>query len=165
MSVNKFRPHVFLIPEDDADRQLAIGFLGHFAVDDRVVDMRDPAGGWIKVLDVFEEEYLMKLRGSDKAHLVMLIDFDDKDIAGRRDLFEQRIPDDVKPRVFVIGSKVDPEALQRELGMTREQIGKALAEDCLKKDFELWRHAHLVHNGSELERMSQVVKPILFQHQ
>ena len=163
MSVNKFRPHVYLIPEDDADRQLAIGFLDHFAVDDRVVDIRDPAGGWIKVLEIFEDEYLKKLRGSDKAHLVMLIDFDDKDIASRRAHFEERIPDDVKSRVFVIGAKVDPEALQREFEMTRERIGTALAEDCLKNDFELWRHAHLVHNSSELERMSKTVKPILFQ--
>lgn len=162
MSVNKERPHVFLIPEDDADRQLAIGFLDHYAVADRFVDLRDPAGGWSKVLDVFEEEYLRRLRGSENAHLVMLIDFDEK-IDIRRAQVEQRIPTDVRSRVFFVGPKGTPETLRRELGMSRERIGNALADDCLKKEFELWRHPHLIHNKDELQRMIEVVKPILFQ--
>src|SRR5437763_1041855 len=136
MSVNKFKPHVFLIPEDDADRQLAIGFLDHYAVADRVVDMRDPAGGWSKVLDVFEVEYLKLLRSSENAHLVMLIDFDEK-IEVRRAHVEQRIPVEVRSRVFFVGSKGTPETLRRELGMSPDRIGRALAEDCLKKELEL----------------------------
>ncbi len=107
--VNRYRPHVWLIPEDDADRELAVGFLNHEAVADRVVGVRAPAGGWHEVLDVFESEYLPQLRRHLGAHVVMLIDFDGDE--SRRAHFEARIADDVRPRVFVIGSKDDPETL------------------------------------------------------
>ncbi len=168
MSINKHQPHVWIIPEDRADEQLANGFIQHPAIDRavaaRAVQVVRPAGGWTAVIEMFIREYVSWLRRfADHAHVVMLIDFDDKDIEGRRAHFDRNIPEDVKPRVFVIGSKVDPEALQRELSMTRERIGSALAEDCLKQDSELWRHEHLVHNSSELERMSTTIKPILFQ--
>jgi hypothetical protein len=76
MSVNKYRPHVRLLPEDDANRQLVLGFLNHEAIADTVVDVRAPAGGWHEVLDVFESEYLPQLRRHQGAHVVMLIDFD-----------------------------------------------------------------------------------------
>ena len=168
MSINKYGPHVWIIPEDSADEQLANGFIQHSALDRavaaRAVQVVPHAHGWPTVIELFTREYISWLRRfKDHAHVVMLIDFDDKDIEGRKAHFDRSIPEDVKARVFVIGSKVDPEALQRELGMTRERIGAALAEDCLKKDFELWRHEHLVHNRSELERMTKIVKPILFQ--
>jgi len=163
MSVNKHRPHLFLIPEDDANRQLAVGFLNHYAVTDRVVDMRNPAGGWSKVLDVFETEYLKLLRGNENGHVVMLIDFDEK-VDDRRALFEQRIPHDLRSRVFVLGSKDEPETLKRELKKKPfESIGGELALGCLKDDLGLWGHAHLMHNNSELQRLVKLVKPILFQ--
>lgn len=37
MSVNKYKPHVFVIPEDDADRQIADGFVLHPGVAARQV--------------------------------------------------------------------------------------------------------------------------------
>ncbi len=160
MMVNRYRPHVWLIPEDDADRQLAVGFLNHEAVADAVVGVRAPAGGWHEVLDVFESEYLPQLRRYQGAHVVMLIDFDGDE--SRRAHFEGRIADDVKPRVFVVGSKDDPETLRRELGMSLEKIGRELAQDCLADELRLWLHPHLVHNGAELRRMTRVIKPILF---
>lgn len=126
--VNRYRPHVWLIPEDDADRELAVGFLNHEAVADRVVGVRAPAGGWHEVLDVFESEYLPQLRRHLGAHVVMLIDFDGDE--SRRAHFEARIADDVRPRVFVIGSKDDPETLARDgnvAGKNRQGIGPGLS--------------------------------------
>ena len=161
MMVNKYRPHVWLIPEDDANRQLANGFLLHDAVDDRKVNVRAPAGGWAKVLEVFEGEYLPLLRGSMNAHVVMLIDFDENE--NRKERFENRIPEELKPRVFVIGSKSDPERLKGELKMTLEEIGGKLAQDCLNDAFKLWQHPQLIHNEREVQRLVQVVKPIVFQ--
>jgi hypothetical protein len=161
MSVNKFKPHVWIIPEDRADEELANGFLLHYAVAERAAQVARPAGGWSKVLDVFETEYL-KLLQNPNAHVIMLIDFDEK-IEDRKTHFERRIPEGVRSRVFVIGSKGTPESLKRELGMTLERIGTALAEDCLEKDFEVWHHAHLMHNSDELQRLVDIVKPILFQ--
>ncbi len=162
MSVNKHRPHVYLIPEDDANRQIALGFLDHYAVSDRVVDLRSPAGGWRKVLEVFESEYSKLISGNPNAHVVMLIDFDER-IEARRSEIDERIPGDVKPRVFVIGSRNEPETLKSELSMAFERIGQELAQDCLKDDLGRWTHPHLSHNSVELQRLVAVVKPILFQ--
>ena len=46
MSVNKAKPHLYVIPEDDADRQIAKGFVLHGRVDERRVQVVEPAGGW-----------------------------------------------------------------------------------------------------------------------
>jgi len=162
MSVNKYRPHVILIPEDDANRQLAVGFLGHYAVADRVVEMRDPAGGWGRVLDIFESEYLNLLRANENAHVVMLIDFDEMG-DDRKSQCNQRIPDDLKSRAFLIGSRETPEALKKELGMPSEKIGEALAQDCNSNELGRWHHPHLRHNLDELRRMTSVLKQIVFQ--
>ena len=160
MMVNYYRPHVWLIPEDDADRQLANGFMNHDAVDDNRISVRAPAGGWSKVLDVFENEYVPRLRNYRDHHVVMLIDFDD--VEGRMTQFEQRIPDDVRSRVFVIGPKDEPEDLKRELGMTFEKIGRELAQNCLEGGYDLWQHPHIRHNNAELQRLVAAVRPILF---
>jgi hypothetical protein len=161
MRANKYRPHVLLIPEDDANRQFANGFLLHDAVDENRVDIRSPAGGWTKVLEIFESEYLHLLRGSPYAHVIMLIDFDE--VEDRILQFEHRIPQDVSSRVFVIGAKDEPETLKGQLKMGLEKIGFALAQDCFKGEFEVWNHSHLIHNRAELLRLVDVVKPILFQ--
>jgi hypothetical protein len=82
MSVNKYKPHIVLIPEDDANRQLAIGFLQHYAVNTGVMDIRAPAGGWPEVLAIFQKEYVKYLHAYSNAHVCMLVDFDDN-IEGR----------------------------------------------------------------------------------
>jgi hypothetical protein len=43
--MNKYRPHVIVIPEDDANRQIANGFLLHPAIATRAVGVMPPAGG------------------------------------------------------------------------------------------------------------------------
>lgn len=77
MSANKYKEHIYLIPEDDKDRQLAVGFLGCEAVASRVVIPLPPAGGWPKVLSLFEGVYIPILRNNQMAHVVMVIDFDE----------------------------------------------------------------------------------------
>jgi hypothetical protein len=161
MSVNKYKPHVWVIPEDDANRQIIDGFLLHDAVAHRAVGVRGPAGGWAKVLSVFVEEYLPLLAGSPNCHVVMIVDFDETE--DRRDHFGKSIPVEVGSRVFVIGSKDNPEKLKHELKMTFEEIGKALAEGCFQRELSLWDHLHLIHNKAELQRLVDVVRPILFQ--
>ena len=160
MSVNKYLPHVLVIPEDDANRQLALCFLDHEAVEARVVGLEKPAGGWAKVLELFEAVYLPMLNNSRNAHVIMLIDFDQQE--DRRPRFDAKIPDDLRDRVFVIGSQDTPESLRSALSMTWEKIGAELAQDCFNNEFKLWAHPHLSHNAKELERLVEVVRPILF---
>jgi hypothetical protein len=161
VSVNKFRPHVVVIPEDRADSELANGFQQHYAVNFRAIDIKPEAGGWQHVLDKFESDFVQYLRNYREGHVVMLIDFDEKGEA-RRSKCEQRIPDDLKSRVFVIGTSDTPEDLKKELNLTFEQIGEALAQDCSREDLGRWGHPHLVHNRAELQRMASIIKPIIF---
>src|SRR4029077_4637803 len=123
-------PHVYVIPEDDADRQIADGFVLHPQVDDRRIQVVPPAGGGSKVLKTFQDEYIPRLRKYQHTHVVMLIDFDDQ-VEKRKADFEQEIPAEFRTRVFVIGSKRTPETLKRETKLKSfEEIGKSLADDC-----------------------------------
>jgi hypothetical protein len=92
---------------------------------------------------------------------VLLIDFDD-DIEGRTSRFNEAIPEDVKPRVFVIGGKHDPQSLKRSMTISLTEIGKNLAADCDGDTLEYWNHEQLQHNDSERLRLVQTVKPFLF---
>lgn len=160
--MNKYLPHVYVIPEDDRDRQIADGFVLHDQVKDSRIKVAPPAGGWLKVLETFRDEYISKLFDYQGAHVVMLIDFDDQ-VEQRKTRFEQGIPEELKTRVFVVGSKQDPETLNRALkNIGFEKIGEYLAADCSANSAELWDHEQLQHNDAERQRLVQTVKPFLF---
>jgi hypothetical protein len=54
MSVNKSQPHVFVLPEDKANREMANGFHRELACyRQRQMQVIRPAGGWNKVLELF----------------------------------------------------------------------------------------------------------------
>jgi len=53
MAVNVYKPHLFVIPEDDADRQFAVGFEFDFRLKLRAMQVMPVAGGWLKVVDKF----------------------------------------------------------------------------------------------------------------
>ncbi len=161
MSMNKYAPHVYIIPEDDRDRQIAHGFVNHDKVDDRRIRVMPLARGWRHVLETFQDEYIQTLRNYLQAHVVMLIDFDGR-IDERRADFEKAIPEDLKARVFVIGPKHEPETLKKALKIGFEEIGKSLAADCGDNSAEHWNHEQLQHNDAERQRLVQTVKPFLF---
>lgn len=158
---NKYMPHLHVLPEDDANRQIAGGFILHHAVQDTRVHVAAPAGGWSHVRDVFVKEYVPLLRRYSGYHVVLLVDFDDH-CADRRNHFDEHIPDDVRERVFVVGAKFNPEDLRKELAASFERIGELLAEDCYHGTTEVWGHEHLSHNDADRTRLVAVVKPFLF---
>lgn len=159
--MNKYMPHVYVIPEDDRDRQIADGFVLHHQVKDTRIQVVPPAGGWSKVLKTFQDEYIPKLREYPGAHVVMVVDFDDQ-LEKRRTDFEQVIPSDVKVRVFVVGAKYTPETLKQALKMSYEEIGTALADDCEAGTTSRWDHEQLKHNDPDRQRLVQIIRPILF---
>lgn len=159
--MNKYAPHVYVIPEDDCNRQMADGFVLHHQVKDRRIQVVPPAGGWSKVLKTFREEYIRELRDYPGAHVVLLIDFDDQ-VENRKASFEHEIPEEFKTRVFVVGCRRNPETLKKALKMSFEEIGKSLANDCENGGAEQWNHEQLQHNEAERQRMFQTVKPFLF---
>ena len=159
--MNKYKEHVHIIPEDDANRQIANGFVAHHQVKDPPVKVMPPAGGWGEVKDTLENEYVSTLQSNPWAHVVLLIDFDGN-TDHRRHLFEEVTPEGIKPRVFLLGSRNDPETLRQSLRMTFSQIGLALANECADGTTTFWHHEQLAHNDADRERLIATVRPFLF---
>ena len=51
MSVNVFQPHLMVLPEDDANRQIVNGFLLDPSLNQRAIQPLPIDGGWSKVRD------------------------------------------------------------------------------------------------------------------
>ncbi len=161
MSINKYKSHLYVIPEDDAERQIADGFVLHDRVDTRQVQVVGPPGGWPKVLDTFRNEYLLQLRQNVHTHVVMLIDYDTKGNA-RQEVFIDAIPEEFRRRVFVVGPSQAPEHLRRATKQSYEQIGMSLANDCDGNQTAIWGHEQLKHNDDQRKLLLEIVKPFLF---
>lgn len=160
MSVNKYLPHVYVLPEDDANRKLAIGFqLGDLS-DLRKMQVLNEAGGWQEVVKCFNEDHVPEMDRNAKRFMVLLIDFDEQQ--NRLNTVKAEIPERLRERVFVLGAWSEPEKLKPDFGPHYEKIGSALAKDCRDNTDVTWAHNLLSHNASELERLRQHVRPILF---
>lgn len=159
MSVNRGRPHLMVLPEDDANRELANGFhLGCGAI--RQFQVLPPAGGWTKAVDSLHAVHVRELRRNPLRSLVLLIDFD-RD-SSRRGLVRERIPRDLAERVFLLGTFHHPERLRQSLAMSLEAIGSRAARDCRDGADGIWAHEELVHNREELVRLRERVSALLF---
>ncbi len=92
--------------------------------------------------------------------MVLLVDFDSE--SDRFDQMTEGIPGDLAKRVFVIGTWSEPEELSRaDLG-SREGVGYKLASECYDGTRNVWNHDLLRHNAKELDRMTTLLRPILF---
>jgi hypothetical protein len=161
MAVNKYKPHIYVLPEDDANRQIANGFLLHESVDFRSIQVMPTTGGWTRACDTFVDEYVTVMKNNENTHVVLLIDFDDQN--GRPDWVKTEvIPPELIARVFVIGARTTPEDLRRANLGTFEEIGRKLAEDCRRDSSMMWSHQLLAHNAGELVRLTAALGPILF---
>lgn len=161
MSVNAYQPHVLVLPEDEANRQMANGFVLHAHLKPRNIQILPPSGGWGKVLNSFVNDHIAGLRKYPHRHLVLLIDFDGH-VEERRDHFVAQFPPDVRERVFLLGTSSEPEPLKKSHGNSLEAIGKQLATECERDETELWAHRLLAHNAAERQRLNAKVKAILF---
>jgi hypothetical protein len=152
VSVNKYVPHIHVLPEDDGNRQIANGFISHDDLDSRAVQVFPSVGGWAEVIDAFVDNHLPKLRRFIHRRIVLLIDFDGQ-YPQRFDHVRGRIPQDLVGRVFVLGTLSTPERLRRAMNQSYEAIGRDLSKDCADNTRIAWEHDLLIHNNSELERM------------
>lgn len=162
MSVNTERPHILVLPEDRADRQLANGFwLEVDWMKQRQMQVLPIVGGWRKVLERFRVDHIRYMAQYPQRYMVLLIDFD-----GDEDRFDEAngvIPGDLKDRVFVLGVWGEPEDLGKAGLGSPETVGQKLAKDCRDETDVVWGHDLLRHNSSEVERLRKHVRPILFQ--
>jgi len=161
MSINKYKPHILVLPEDDANRQIANGFVLDSNLNDRAIQILPPAGGWKKVVDGFKDVHAHEMGKYSQRRIVLLIDFDlqrDK----RLSCIQSEIPPELIERVFVLGVLSEPEVLKTKIKKNFEDIGKTLSQDCVDNTRILWGHDFLRHNETELDRMILSVKPFLF---
>jgi hypothetical protein len=163
MSVNKHLPHVFVLPEDDANGQLANGFQLDISVDTRRMQILNEAGGWCEVFHCLEKDHLADLERYTNRFMVLLLDFDRHE--GRFDELVRAIPPHLRNRVFILGVWSEPEDLRKDLGRSLETIGLALAKDCRDKTDSVWAHPLLSHNATEVARLREFVAPFLFKHE
>ncbi|MBD0307172.1 MAG: hypothetical protein ICV80_03230 [Microcoleus sp. T1-bin1] len=168
MGVNKYEDHVLVFPEDDANRQIANGFILNSNVKEQAIQVLPIADGWGKLVDKFKDDHVSLMQRFPKRRMVLLIDFDGQ--GERLSYVKSQIPEDLQDRVFILGVLSDPEALKRikkkfeSIGTGKlEQIGDTLANDCSNNNTNgLWGHDLLKHNKTELDRMILSVKPFLF---
>ncbi len=113
MSLSKFKPGVFVLPEDDANRQLANGFLKDSRVNSR--------------------------------HVQVLVDFDGRGSERLEEVLAS-VDEGVRDRVFVLGTRDEPEKMKR-LG-SYEQIGERLAAACRDDAQTLWKDEQLARRRS-----------------
>ncbi|MEO1388301.1 MAG: hypothetical protein AAFV85_13140 [Cyanobacteria bacterium J06634_6] len=161
MGLNKYQDSLLILPEDDANRQLAVGFSVNLNVKENAIQVLNEAGGWSKAVDSLEKTYSHILRKYTKMRIVLLIDFDQRD--DRLAYVQQRIPDELRDRVFILGVQSEPERLKASLRKGLEAIGESMADDCANDTDEIWGHALLNHNQAELARMIRTVKPFLLE--
>ncbi len=158
--MNKYIPHLLVLPEDDANRQIANGFLLNPNLKNRSIQVLPPAGGWTKVLEDFSSVHVSEMQTYSQRRIVLVIDFERHE--DRLSLVREKIPQALADRVFVLGTMSEPENLKIAFGESFEEIGKALAKDCAYNTNELWGHDLLSHNAPEINRMIISVKPFLF---
>jgi hypothetical protein len=161
VSANKFKPHVHVLPEDDANRQLANGFVDHIAVAPRSVTVLPPAGGWTAVRDSFPHGHNEAMRRFPDRLMVLLVDFDGRGLQRLRDV-TSRVDPAIADRVFVLGAEDEPGKLRAQLREKYEPIGRRLAEECARRTDTLWTNPLLVHNAPEVARLLVQVRPLLF---
>jgi len=68
----------------------------------------------------------------------------------------------VRKRVFLLGTRDDPQGFKLSVNLTFEKIGQQLADECFRKEFSLWRHDHLTHIRDEIDRAAATLRPVLF---
>ncbi len=161
MSCNTSLPHVYVIPEDDANRQIAIGF--SLALEQKVsrrLQVLNPAGGWRKVVETFQQDHQADMTRHPTRILVLLIDFD-RDVDRLGDI-QKKIPPDLYDRVFVLGALGEPEDLKPARLGTYEEIGRTMAQECREDTDAIWNHEQLRHNQAELRRLRERARTILF---
>src|SRR5579863_7771928 len=100
MSVNKYLPHVFVLPEDDANRQMANGFHLNLSSAIRRMQVLEEAGGWQEVVSRFKNDHVPEMDRYAYRFMVLLIDFDKR--ADRLNKVRAEIPERLRERVFVL---------------------------------------------------------------
>lgn len=157
--MNKFKDHLLIVPEDDANKDLAIGFQNAVPRGVNAIHVEPVAGGWSSARDRLGNLF-PSMRRFPCRRVLVLVDHDESET--RRGDVLRDVPDDLAERVYLLGVWSEPESLQNALNhRPRERIGAELARECLDDTGALWQHALLAHNADEVARLRADVLPFL----
>ncbi len=117
----------------------------------------EEADGWTKAVAKLKSAHFPAMQFDQNRFVVLLIDCDGK--PERLDDVRAEVPSSLADRVFVLGARTKPEKLR--VG-DKERFGGLLAEDCRAGTSKAWGHELLKHNSAEVDRMRQIVGPMLF---
>ena len=120
--MNKHRPHLFVLPEDDANHALANGFCLNHNVSFRSIQILPCAGGWLKVREQFQTVHVLHMDRYQQRHMVLLLDFDE--MANRRDEVAKVVPPYLHERVFIFGVWSEPEKFRKAGLGSLESVGR-----------------------------------------
>lgn len=95
MGCNKHRPHLVILPEDDANRDIANGFELNPFLDSRSLQVVPVKGGGGRVFNEFISDYIPKMDKHPEMHVLLLLDSD-----GRPDKY-LRWTDQIPDRPFL----------------------------------------------------------------
>lgn len=160
MGVNRHRAHLIVVPEDDANRQIANGFEQIASLVGAQFRIATVSGGWTRVREDLLARYSQHLKRYPMALLLLLVDFDGT--SNRVEEVKRDLDPSLMGRVFVLGAKTNPEDLRRAMNLSFEAIGLEVGKACLGENASLWCHELLQHNQPELQRLEASVKPFLF---
>lgn len=162
MGVRREEQHLVVLLEDDPYRSILNGVKHSLNINERVIDAKKPSRGWPKVFDDLESN-IQLLKKYPKCHILLLMDFDDKDedslssFENRKRRLNEITPSEYSERVFILGvNHKESEALKKYFKISNlEQIGQRLIKDCPTGDLSDWKNTHLECNLPEIERMRE----------
>ncbi len=72
MSTNKYKAHILVLPEDDANRQIANGFVLHPNLNERAIQILPAAGGWTKIMHAFRTVHAHQMKQYHERRIVLI---------------------------------------------------------------------------------------------
>ena len=90
MSCNVYQPHLLILPEDEANKDIANGFQQSFSVNERSLQILPYARGFSDVLRQFETSQAPGLRRFPPRRILLLVDFDDRGVSNAVRVFGDR---------------------------------------------------------------------------
>ena len=110
-----------------------------------------------KAVEKFKNDHIPDMNKFPGRYMILVIDFDKYDDRAEK-IQNFDIPDTLRDRVFIIGSRTNPQSLKKELKMNGEEIGEAIARSCAEKTGTIWDHPLLKHNQAEIDRLRPVIE-------
>ena len=158
---NKFRDHLVIVPEDQKNNDLINGFVNASLFESRAFQVQAIAGGWPKAVDSLQH---MQLAALPLRRILLVIDFDEK-LESRYGQVNDRLSKFLAPtehqRVYLLGTRSEPEDFRSTLKMSSEQVGAQLYLDCKTPQPGLWGHALFTHNLKTRARLIAEILPFL----